>query len=87
MKKELFQITKDLAQDKITEQEARALLLDLLGVSNRLKKLKIWYPDAHTQFDSAEIYWEEDPEELTSMGKTAVGVVKHSDLMSVMNVC
>ena len=34
MKKELFQITKDLAQDKITEQEARTLLLGLLGVSN-----------------------------------------------------
>ena len=32
MKKELFQITKDLAQDKITEQEAKALLLGLLGV-------------------------------------------------------
>ena len=33
MKKELFQITKDLAQDKITEQEARTLLLGLLIVS------------------------------------------------------
>lgn len=37
MKKELFQITKDLAQDKITEQEVRTLLLGLLGVSNRFK--------------------------------------------------
>lgn len=36
MKKELFQISKDLAQDKITEQEARTLLLGLLGVGNRL---------------------------------------------------
>ena len=36
MKKELFQITKDLAQDKITEQEARTLLLGLLGVSGSL---------------------------------------------------
>ena len=35
MKKELFQITKDLAQNKINEQEARTLLLGLLGVSNR----------------------------------------------------
>ena len=30
MKKELFQITKDLAQNKITEQEARTLLLGLV---------------------------------------------------------
>jgi hypothetical protein len=36
MKKELFQITKDLAQDKITEQEARNLLLGLLNVVSTL---------------------------------------------------
>jgi len=33
MKKELFQITKDLAQDKIPNQEARTILLDLLNIS------------------------------------------------------
>ena len=39
MKKELFQITKDLAQDKITEQEAQTLLLGLLGVSQQSELL------------------------------------------------
>lgn len=34
MKKELLEITKDLTQDKITESEARILLLDLLGVGD-----------------------------------------------------
>lgn len=34
MKKELLEITKDLTQDKITESEARTLLLDLPGVGD-----------------------------------------------------
>jgi len=37
MKTKLSKITQDLEQGKISEQEARTLLLGLLGVSNRFK--------------------------------------------------
>lgn len=57
MKKELFQITKDLAQDKITDQEARTLLLGLLGVSKRFYWLKpdgsisnMWNEEDHLKY-------------------------------------
>ena len=35
MKTELLKIAQDLEQDEITDDKARTLLLDLLGVSNR----------------------------------------------------
>ena len=41
MKKELFQITKDLASDKINEEEAQPLLLGLLGISKRFSFVEI----------------------------------------------
>ena len=37
MKTELLKIAKDLEQGTITEQEARTLLLGLLGVNKRFK--------------------------------------------------
>lgn len=49
MKKELFQITKDLAQDKITENEARTLLLGLLGVSNSFISVGEKEPPKHKE--------------------------------------
>jgi polyhydroxyalkanoate synthesis regulator phasin len=48
MENKLSQITQDLAKGNITEQEARILLLDLLGSKNCIEKkvetkTGIWY--------------------------------------------
>jgi hypothetical protein len=43
MKTELSKISQDLEQSTITEQEARALLLGLLGVSNQREQLLSFY--------------------------------------------
>jgi hypothetical protein len=71
----------------LTDANVLIQALNIHDVSKRLKELKIWYPDAHKQFDGAEIYWEEDPDEITSMGKKAIGVVKYDDLLDVINDC
>tara|TARA_R110002051_G_C8769409_1_gene503330 strand:+ start:9950 stop:10216 length:267 start_codon:yes stop_codon:yes gene_type:complete len=70
--------------DGMTSEDASRVEELLDSIVKKLNSIKVWYPDAYNLYGSPEIHWEGNSEEITSMGKEAIGVVFIDELSELL---